>query len=428
MNPTSTKKRVLLLPSYWPTHNAPVVGAQVHEQAQLLSDEFEFKVFFCLPGMGWKRYCWQTLVRLLTGRQLYWSCKHEFLADTLDAEGVYYFRSKWFSYKKNRKLEFKAYAYLTKRAIDQGWKPQLIHTRSAEYAGVNAARLSAAFDIPMLLTENVFFVLTDNLDINRIKDYQYAIESADTVAVVSNYVKALLLTNNFRCNPVTIGNWIDENRFKPAAAAAKTENPASIQTPAPHQTPETPGKAKPFTVLNIGHTGFTKDWPTFFKAMQYLVGTLGCTNIRILLAVTHVFDEESRGYVQKMAAEYGLSDYCEIFFQVPRAEIISLYHQSSVFVSTSINETFGIATCEAMFCGVPVIATANGGIDDIMTPVSGVKVDIGDHLAVAAAIKEMIDGEKIYDSAAIRASVISKFGTAAFKKRLIAVYNKTMEL
>lgn len=399
------RKRILLLPSYWPTHNAPVVGAQVHEQAELLSNEFEFKVLYCLPGMGWKRFVFYSLVRFFTGKRIFQSCNHEFLPGALPVEGVYYFRSKRFSHRKNRSLEREAYIFLLKKIMSRGWMPDMIHTRTAEFAGVNAAHLSRKYDIPMLLTENCIFVLTDNLDIDRIKDYQFAVESADVVAVVSNYVKAQLLTNNFKCNPVTIGNWIDENKF---LYEGKREN-------------------NDFTILNIGHTGFTKDWPTFFKAMKYLIDDLGCKKLKIILAVTHVFDEESRNFVPRLADEYGVSQYCEIVYQVPRKEVVALYRKAGVFVSTSINETFGIAICEALFSGVPVVATANGGIDDMLSPEGGMKVGIGDHVAIAHAIRAIYDGTVVYDPHKIRESVVNKFGTAAFKKRLISVYNKTME-
>jgi glycosyltransferase involved in cell wall biosynthesis len=404
MNPSPAKPRVLVLPSYWPVRDAPVVGAQVHEQTQLISDAFDVKVFYCLPGMGWKRYVWHRLVKLLTGKQLVQSCEQEFLSGPLDTKGIYYFRSPRFSYKKNREMEGKAYSFLLKQTMDQGWKPDMIHARTAEFAGVNAARLARTHNIPLLLTENVIFVLKDDPEIDRFKGYQYAIESADVVAVVSNFVKSLLLINNFQCTPITVGNWVNEKNFQ-----LRTHRPDT------------------FTIINIGHTGFTKDWPTFFRAIRYLVRDLGCADIKLILAVTHVFDEESRGYIPMMAAEYGVAQRCEILYQVSHQEVAALYHRSSVMVSTSVNETFGIATCEAMFCGVPVIATANGGIDDILSDASGIKVAIGDHVAIANAIKDIYDGKKRFDPEAIRASVLSRFGTAAFRERLIALYKKTME-
>lgn len=406
MNPSPVKKRVLVLPSYWPVRDAPVVGAQVHEQTRLITDEFDVKVLYCLPGMGWKRYAWHRVVKLLTGKQLVQSCEQEFLTGSLETKGIYYFNSPRLSYKKNRELEGRAYAYLLKQTIAEGWRPDMIHARTAEFAGVNAARLAKANNIPLLLTENVIFVLKDQPDIDRFKSYQYAIESADVVAVVSNFVKSLLLINNFDCRPITVGNWVDEKNFSLRPA---------------EQKPDT------FTIISLGHTGFTKDWPTFFAAIRYLVQDLGCANIKLILAVTHVFDEESRNYVPKMAAEYGVAEKCEILYQVPRQDVPALYHRSSVMVSTSVNETFGIATCEAMFCGIPVIATANGGIDDILSDAGGIKVAVGDHIAVATAIKDLYAGKKNFDPAAIRESVLEKFSTAAFRQRLIALYKKTME-
>jgi starch synthase len=51
---------------------------------------------------------------------------------------------------------------------------------------------------------------------------------------------------------------------------------------------------------------------------------------------------------------------------VPKQEIITLYSAATLFVCPSIYEPFGIINLEAMACGTPVVASAVGGIPEIV--------------------------------------------------------------
>lgn len=51
---------------------------------------------------------------------------------------------------------------------------------------------------------------------------------------------------------------------------------------------------------------------------------------------------------------------------LPRSEAVQLFSHADVFVCPSVYEPFGLINLEAMACGVPVVATAVGGIPEIV--------------------------------------------------------------
>ena len=62
---------------------------------------------------------------------------------------------------------------------------------------------------------------------------------------------------------------------------------------------------------------------------------------------------------------------------LPREDIITMYTHAEVFVCPSVYEPFGIINLEAMACETPVVASAVGGIPEIVVPgKTGLLVDV----------------------------------------------------
>lgn len=80
-------------------------------------------------------------------------------------------------------------------------------------------------------------------------------------------------------------------------------------------------------------------------------------------------DREVARY-RRLAAQHGVSDRVRFIGCIPRERVPSLIRSADVVACAPWYEPFGIVPLEAMACGVPVVATAVGGLTD--TIVDGV--------------------------------------------------------
>ena len=123
-----------------------------------------------------------------------------------------------------------------------------------------------------------------------------------------------------------------------------------------------------FTIITVTYDSFIKDNDTFFKAVQ-LFKEKSKTDFKLILVGGNFSGkkiDKTENPLYKYVKEYNLEQESELISFVNKSDMVNYYNQSDVFISTSIAETFGMSQCEALMCGIPVISTSNGGIDDIL--------------------------------------------------------------
>jgi starch synthase len=126
-----------------------------------------------------------------------------------------------------------------------------------------------------------------------------------------------------------------------------------------------------------------------------------------------------------------------------RSELIAVLSSATVFACPSIYEPLGIVNLEAMACGIPVVATATGGIPEVVShnetgllvPIEQVQDGSGKPLDekkfvsdFAAALNQMLDNPKIAEfGTAGRLRVQQHFSWNSIAEQTLSVYRSAIE-
>jgi len=102
--------------------------------------------------------------------------------------------------------------------------------------------------------------------------------------------------------------------------------------------------------------------------------------------------EPEAGRLAAIARALGVADRVVLLGQVPPEEMPVLLRSAAVVACVPWYEPFGIVPLEAMACGVPVLVSAVGGLQEtVVDGVTGVHVAPRDPASIAAALARLLD-------------------------------------
>ena len=133
-------------------------------------------------------------------------------------------------------------------------------------------------------------------------------------------------------------------------------------------------------------------------------------------------DEEALRF-QSLAESLGIADRVELRGAVPREAVPALLRSADVVACGPWYEPFGLVAVEAMACGVPVVASAVGGLaETVADGVTGTLVPPRDPAAIATALGRLLDDEgqrRTMGAAGLRRA--TRFGWGRIAEQTLAV-------
>ena len=133
-----------------------------------------------------------------------------------------------------------------------------------------------------------------------------------------------------------------------------------------------------------------------------------------------------RNELEAMVRNMDLGDLVEIKGKLKHDDIAHALGKASVYVCTSMVETFGVAGIEAMACGVPVVTTPNGGMQEVVAGGYGVVLPDFDPGSLAAAITVICDTGPGIEPGALREHVRRNYSFEKVGHNLLELYGEVL--
>jgi len=128
--------------------------------------------------------------------------------------------------------------------------------------------------------------------------------------------------------------------------------------------------------------------------------------------------------MKSYAAELGLNDSQVRFTGLLEGEnVVEAYQSADFMVMFSNYENMPVVISESLACGLPVVATAVGGIPEYINTENGQLVNAGDEAALLEAIDFMLDHYPEFDKQKIRQNAVEIFSKKAVAEKLQELYN-----
>lgn len=215
-------------------------------------------------------------------------------------------------------------------------------------------------------------------------DSDYHLES-----IVNEYLQLSLLKRlNHRTNLViavsnAVKDFLIYKKLAPPARIALIPN--AIEINGSCQRPRSKSKqANHFVIGNVGNLNLQKGQSYLIEAMPEVIRRYPHAMLEI------IGDGEERKNLELKIQALGLGRHVTLLGK--QNDPMGHMAKWDLLVSSSIAETFGIVILEAFVCGLPVVATAVGGVKDVIKDRKhGLLVPSSNPKALANGIVELLD-------------------------------------
>ncbi len=393
---------IFVVPSWYPSKDAPYTGIFVKEQALALAS------LHSTNNIGISTWGSHLNSLLLEKREIHQLMARVYHGRKLQANDAQFFENcvQYFSpaftwsrsiLKGNIKGIIQANEQNLKRFTAKFGAPDVLHAHTAYPGGYVAMALSQKHGIPFVITEHMspfpFKTFDDHGKLHPVIKEAYH-HSCKNIAVSQTLRKTM--EQKGVPNLVVINNLTDELFFSPS------------QLHKPHST-----------IRHFAFIGRMEDQ----KGVKYLLeAAAGLKKSGQLFRLTMGGDGPLMENLQQLAEKLDIKAEVSWLGRLSREEVKATLQTCDAFVLPSLHENHPLVLLEAMAMGKPIIATRCGGSEEIVATQAGVIVEPGNAAMLAEAMKAMIEGSKQYSSDAIRQHFLDHFSRKVIIQQLESVY------
>lgn len=281
-----------------------------------------------------------------------------------------------------------------RRVLKRGFRPDIIHAHTHS-AGVAAVLIGAIYGLPVVVSEHSSAFPEHRLNRFELLKAGYAFSRAKAVLPVSAFLQRAIEDLGLHASFRIVPNAVDTNIFRPPPATNVGSETARL--------------------LFVGQLSPVKGFPL-------LVNALGRLPPRFDWHLDVIGDGPSRNDYQRLALETGLTQKITFHGILSKAEVANLMRQGSALVVASRTETQSCVVIEAMASGLPVVATAVGGIPETLTEGAGLLVAPNDAMALSRGIITVLRRAPQFRHPAVVQSARARFSHEAVGKILAQTY------
>jgi N-acetyl-alpha-D-glucosaminyl L-malate synthase BshA len=233
---------------------------------------------------------------------------------------------------------------------------------------------------------------------------KFSIESSDGVTAVSQYLKNETLHNYGVEKEIdVIPNFVDIEAFRPL----KTQRFRRLLAPGGEKLLVHISNFRPVKRVRDAVLAFKLILDSGVKAKFIFVG-----------------DGPDRGECQTLARELGIWQHTR--FLGKQSELAAILASSDVFMMPSGDESFGLSALEAMACGVPVISSNAGGLQELnIDGETGFVVPVGNIEQLAERTLRLLNDSALHASVSEKA--LARARTEFTKEKIVPMYEAAYE-
>jgi glycosyltransferase involved in cell wall biosynthesis len=256
-----------------------------------------------------------------------------------------------------------------------GWLPDVVHAHFW-MSGLAAVTAGRACDVPVVQTFHALGSVkrrhqgaADTSPAHRIGYERQLGRVVDRVIVqCQDEIRELLTLGVPRTAMALVPSGVNTERFRP-------DGPAEPRTGRPR-------------VLSVGRLVERKGFEDLIRAMALVPGA------ECVIVGGQGDDEPYAHRLRQLARKAKVADRVRLVGAVTAADMPRWYRSADVLVTAPWYEPFGLTPLEAMACGVPVVASAVGGLTDtVVDGVTGDLVPPRDPRSLGVAVRRLLGDE-----------------------------------